>query len=260
MGPLAIIEALALGARNMVMTAMLLVSVGLIVMVVETTGIGNTLSLMLADWAGGSLMIALVLVALASLVLGMGLPVTAAYIVLATLSAPALFTLINNAAVIDMIAAGTLPRRRTPSSCSPTPTRMAKLQAPMTVAEAEALSRWCPPTSPAPSSQALSPAVLTGRAALRAHDHLLAEPGQQRHPAGLPHRLRRRRHRQDAADGDRLHRLAHRQGPLHHPHPLRLHPVLCHTGQWRGRGLSSCARLATYRAVGREGQMVIWRK
>ncbi len=42
---------------------------------------------MIQQWAGGSLVIALILVALASLVLGMGLPVTAAYIVLATLSA-----------------------------------------------------------------------------------------------------------------------------------------------------------------------------
>jgi TRAP transporter 4TM/12TM fusion protein len=162
MGPLAIIDALALGARNMVMTAMLLISVGLIVMVVETTGIGNILSLMLADWAGGSLMIALVLVALASLVLGMGLPVTAAYIVLATLSAPALFTLINNAAVIDMIASGTLPQAAHAVFMLADPDAMAKLQAPMTVAEAEALYALVPADfSRTLFQQALSPAVLT---------------------------------------------------------------------------------------------------
>jgi TRAP transporter 4TM/12TM fusion protein len=162
MGPLAIIDALALGARNMVMTAMLLIAVGLIVMVVETTGIGNILSLMLADWAGGSLMIALVLVALASLVLGMGLPVTAAYIVLATLSAPALFTLINNAAVIDMIASGTLPQAAHAVFMLADPDAMAKLQAPMTVAEAEALYALVPADfSRTLFQQALSPAVLT---------------------------------------------------------------------------------------------------
>jgi len=162
MGPLAIIDALALGARNMVMTAMLLVSVGLIVMVVETTGIGNTLSLMLAEWAGGSLLIALVLVALASLVLGMGLPVTAAYIVLATLSAPALFQLMNNAAVIEMIASGTLPQAAHAVFMLADPEAMTKLQGPMSTAEAEALYALVPPDfSRTLFDQALSPAVLT---------------------------------------------------------------------------------------------------
>ena len=42
--------------------------------------------------------------ALASLVLGMGLPVTAAYIVLGTLSAPALYDLIVQGQLIDAIA------------------------------------------------------------------------------------------------------------------------------------------------------------
>ncbi|MEE4243750.1 MAG: TRAP transporter fused permease subunit, partial [Desulfopila sp.] len=77
MGPKAVIEALALGARNMVMTAILLCTIGLIVNVITTAGIGNTFSLMINQWAGHSLVIAIGLVALASLVLGMGLPVTA---------------------------------------------------------------------------------------------------------------------------------------------------------------------------------------
>lgn len=45
---------------------------------------------MVKGWAQGSLIISIVLVALASLVLGMGLPVTAAYIVLVILVGPAL--------------------------------------------------------------------------------------------------------------------------------------------------------------------------
>ena len=94
MGPRRILEALALGAHNMILTAVLLVAVGLIVNVIATTGIGNTFSLMINAWSGGEILIALVLIALASLILGMGLPVTAAYIVLATLSAPALRDLI----------------------------------------------------------------------------------------------------------------------------------------------------------------------
>jgi TRAP-type uncharacterized transport system fused permease subunit len=101
MGPVAIMEALILGAKNMIMTGVLLVLVGAMVNVIAMTGIGNTFSLMIAEWAGGNLMIAIVLIALASLVLGMGLPVTAAYIVLATLSAPALHALIQNAHLVS---------------------------------------------------------------------------------------------------------------------------------------------------------------
>jgi len=162
MGLLAIVDALALGARNMVMTAMLLVSVGIIVMVVETTGIGNTLSLMLAEWAGGNLMIALVLVALASLVLGMGLPVTAAYIVLATLSAPALYQMMNDAAIVDMIAQGTLPQAAQAVFMLADPDAMTKLQGPLPAAEAAALYALVPSDfSRTLYQQALDPALLT---------------------------------------------------------------------------------------------------
>ncbi|MEM9009621.1 MAG: TRAP transporter fused permease subunit [Pseudomonadota bacterium] len=108
MGPRAVVEALALGARNMVMTAVLLCTVGLIVNVIATAGVGNTFSLMISSWAGGNILIAIVLIALASLILGMGLPVTAAYIVLATLSAPALAGMIADAQVATQLAAGTL--------------------------------------------------------------------------------------------------------------------------------------------------------
>jgi TRAP transporter 4TM/12TM fusion protein len=108
MGVMAILEALALGAKNMVMTGILLCAVGLIVNVIATTGIGNTFSLMITHWADGNLLIAMILIALASLVLGMGLPVTAAYIVLGTLSAPALYNLIVDAQLVQLIAGGLL--------------------------------------------------------------------------------------------------------------------------------------------------------
>ncbi|WP_296425114.1 TRAP transporter fused permease subunit [Yoonia sp.] len=108
MGPRAVFEAMVMGTKGMIMTAVLLCAVGLVVNVIATAGIGNTFSLMIASWAGGNLLIAIVLVALASLVLGMGLPVTAAYIVLATLSAPALAGMIADRFVIDAMAMGTL--------------------------------------------------------------------------------------------------------------------------------------------------------
>ncbi|RMF45521.1 MAG: TRAP transporter fused permease subunit [Deltaproteobacteria bacterium] len=109
MGWREIIEAMALGAKNMVMTAILLCSVGLIVNVIATAGIGNTFSLMIDQWAGHSLVIAILLIALASLVLGMGLPVTAAYIVLGTLSAPALHGLISDGLLVEALANGQIP-------------------------------------------------------------------------------------------------------------------------------------------------------
>lgn len=169
MGPRAVLEALALGARNMVVAAMLLVSVGLIVMVVETTGIGNTLSIMLSDWADGNLLIALVLIALASLVLGMGLPVTASYIVLGTLSAPALYGMIADSHLVATLMAGGLPEAAKPIFMLAAPDSLAALAGPMTRAEAMALVAVIPPDfKNQVLEQALDPALLM-TALLSAH-------------------------------------------------------------------------------------------
>lgn len=104
-----IFDATVDGVRTMVSTALLLVAVGLIINVVTTTGVGNAFSLMIVEWAQGSLLISLVLVALASLILGMGLPVTASYIVLATLAAPILFDLIAQDQMMAALQATDLP-------------------------------------------------------------------------------------------------------------------------------------------------------
>lgn len=104
-----IFDATVEGVKTMVSTALLLVAVGIIINVVTTTGVGNAFSLMIVEWAQGSLLITLVLVALASLVLGMGLPVTASYIVLATLSAPLIFDLISQSQLLIALQAGDLP-------------------------------------------------------------------------------------------------------------------------------------------------------
>lgn len=169
MGPKAIIEALALGTRNMVSTAILLISVGIVVMAVSTTGIGNTLSLILADLAGGSLFIALILVASISLVLGMGLPVTASYIVLATLAAPAIRELILNDFIIEQIVSGTLPQTAQSIFILVDPTAVAKLAAPMSLVDAQALYALVPRDFASTLfEQALDPALLT-TALLSAH-------------------------------------------------------------------------------------------
>jgi TRAP transporter 4TM/12TM fusion protein len=139
MGPKAIIEALALGAKNMVMTAILLCTIGLIVNVITTAGIGNTFSLMINQWAGHSLVIAIGLVALASLVLGMGLPVTAAYIVLGTLSAPALQGLIADGMLAKALVSGEIPEAATALFMIAVPERLAEIGQPMTLASARAI-------------------------------------------------------------------------------------------------------------------------
>lgn len=102
-------EAILDAVRIMVPTAILLVAVGLVVNVVTTTGLGNAFSIMIVDWAGGSMLLTLVLVAIASLVLGMGLPVTASYIVLATLAAPALYDLLSQAVLLESLSGPGLP-------------------------------------------------------------------------------------------------------------------------------------------------------
>lgn len=85
-----VVDALALGGKNMVTTGVILLCSGIVVGVVLMVGMGIKFSMMITTLAGGSLFLTVILVALASLILGMGLPVTASYIVLAVLAAPSL--------------------------------------------------------------------------------------------------------------------------------------------------------------------------
>lgn len=85
-----LVEGLELGARNAVAVSMACAVAGIIVGVVGLTGLGLKFSSMMMAFSGGNLLLALVLVLLASLILGMGLPVTASYIVLIVLVGPAL--------------------------------------------------------------------------------------------------------------------------------------------------------------------------
>jgi TRAP transporter 4TM/12TM fusion protein len=101
-----ILDALAMGTKNMIVTGVLLVSVGIIVGIINISGIGVTFSQLIMEWSANSLMLALLLVAIASLFLGMGLPVTASYIVLAVLSAPALLGLMLSPEMAALASAG----------------------------------------------------------------------------------------------------------------------------------------------------------
>ena len=106
MGIRNIARALALGINTSIMTAVLLVAVGLINNAVTTSGLANTFALMIAQWSQGSLIIALSLITVASLILGMGLPVTAAYIVLSILSAPALAGMLADGVIVTQLVQG----------------------------------------------------------------------------------------------------------------------------------------------------------
>lgn len=88
-----ILRALEAGAKNAVMVSVACGCAGIIVGCVSLTGIGLKFSSMVVSLSGGSPLLAILLIGLASLVLGMGLPVTASYIVLVILAGPALMDL-----------------------------------------------------------------------------------------------------------------------------------------------------------------------
>jgi TRAP transporter 4TM/12TM fusion protein len=79
--------------RGAVQVAAACAAAGVVVGVASLTGIGLRMSELIITLSGGHLFPALVLTAMGSVVLGMGLPTTAAYVVLAALGAPALVEL-----------------------------------------------------------------------------------------------------------------------------------------------------------------------
>ncbi|WP_298030445.1 TRAP transporter permease [uncultured Dysosmobacter sp.] len=81
------------GSRQAVSIIAACACAGIIVGVISLTGLGLTLSSALVDLAGGSLFLLLLYTAIACVILGMGLPVTACYIILAVLAAPAIIRL-----------------------------------------------------------------------------------------------------------------------------------------------------------------------
>ncbi len=84
-----IFSALASGARNMVSVALATAAAGIIVGVVAL-GLGQLITAIIDTVSGGNIYIMLVITAITSLIIGMGLPTTATYIVMASLTAPAI--------------------------------------------------------------------------------------------------------------------------------------------------------------------------
>lgn len=88
-----VVEIMERAGQGAVQVAAACAAAGIVVGVASLTGIGLRMSELIITLSGGSLLIALMLTALGSIVLGMGLPTTAAYVVLAALGAPALVQL-----------------------------------------------------------------------------------------------------------------------------------------------------------------------
>ena len=100
-----IVEALAAGARNMVSVALATAAAGIIVGVVAL-GLGQLITSIIDTISGGNIYLMLVITAITSLIIGMGLPTTATYIVMASLTAPAIVTIggLNNF-IVPLMAA-----------------------------------------------------------------------------------------------------------------------------------------------------------
>ena len=94
------------GAKNMIGIGVATAVAGIIVGTVTLTGIGQVIIGLVEDVSGGNIYIILILTALISLVLGMGLPTTANYIVVSSLMAPVIVSLgAANDIAIPLIAA-----------------------------------------------------------------------------------------------------------------------------------------------------------
>jgi TRAP transporter 4TM/12TM fusion protein len=87
---MSIVRALEKGAKSAIMVSVACAAAGIIVGMVTLTGMGLKFSSLVLELSYGIKVLAILLIGAASLVLGMGLPVTASYIVLATLAGPAL--------------------------------------------------------------------------------------------------------------------------------------------------------------------------
>jgi TRAP transporter 4TM/12TM fusion protein len=100
-----LIDGLETGARNMIGIGVATAAAGIIVGTVSLTGVGLVMTELVEILSCGNLMLMLVLVAVISLILGMGLPTTANYIVVSTLMAPVVVELgAQSGLIVPLIA------------------------------------------------------------------------------------------------------------------------------------------------------------
>lgn len=94
------VSGLEFGARNMISIGVATGAAGVIVGTISLTGAHQIIGQVIETISGGNLIILLVLVAVMSLILGMGLPTTANYIVVSSLMAPVIMTVGAEAGLI----------------------------------------------------------------------------------------------------------------------------------------------------------------
>jgi TRAP transporter 4TM/12TM fusion protein len=97
------VEASRQGTENSLKIGATIGVIGIIIGVLTFTGLVLTFADIVIELAGGSLVLTILLIALASLVLGMGVPVTAAYLITAVVAVPALTHLGVNPIASHMI-------------------------------------------------------------------------------------------------------------------------------------------------------------
>ena len=100
-----LVDGLETGARNMIGIGIATATAGIIVGAVSQTGVGSALADVVEVLSGGNILAILFLTAILSLILGMGLPTTANYIVVSALLAPVIVTLgQQNGLIVPLIA------------------------------------------------------------------------------------------------------------------------------------------------------------
>lgn len=93
MGPKRILEGMAEGAKSTVGIGGMCAAAGIVIGTVSMTGLGNMFSSVIVNFAGENLLVVALFTALISIILGMGLPTTAAYIISMSVAVPALVAL-----------------------------------------------------------------------------------------------------------------------------------------------------------------------
>ena len=103
MGPKEFLEASRAGTESSLKIGATVGVIGIIIGVLTYSGLVLTFADIVIELAGGSLILTILFIALASLVLGMGVPVTAAYLITAVVAVPALVHLGVNELAAHMI-------------------------------------------------------------------------------------------------------------------------------------------------------------
>jgi TRAP-type uncharacterized transport system fused permease subunit len=90
MSPKKLWETFELSGKNLVMLAVSCAGAGMVISVVTYTGLALGIASVIQSWSGGFLLPALMLIMITSILMGMGMPCTPAYIVAVTIGGPAL--------------------------------------------------------------------------------------------------------------------------------------------------------------------------